>query len=615
MNIIYENDFYKLTIDENTGCIIGLTHKNGNWDIIGEKRLAGGLDAVIPIEWAENNHALASEQRLSKNIVNGDEILLIWDELNTNKAGILNIKVTARISCMPRCIRFSLSVENNCKYTLQEISYPTIGGIRRNKEEEKLEGIHINSDGMYNVFPLDDGFNTNLGYWGIDCPSHLLTYPSKEQAIPYQSVHSGDYGFSILVEGEDLTTMTSVYYPGYTDSKRSRCVTTYTEINGYPTGTIIYPTQLPFITSGKKLDLSPVLISFYTGDWQKENIQVLKSWYAKRRLSGFSPSWLREISCTYELSMFAHGIDWNNISDYISTLGNSPFNAVILSDIPEFNENTSKEIENIRTFGKRVFIKWDISGLSAPCKGDPVLRQEIISKARELLSVSPDGLFIIYPEGDLYCKRTGHSHKINKTHVANISAALKELEPIFSKNNAALITDAFYGAPEICASAVIHSGRDSGIGGVASFPWLSFFTDDIYQSVAVSGTQDFNLINHALGYGFIIALRPGFGLGTLNDIPQAEAYCAEVEKIRKNHADILIKTPVSFKRSGNICRSEFISDSGKQAHVFWNCSDATENIHIPELTGLSVESPGKDTVLCDGSLTLFKYEAAVIIKE
>ena len=43
-------------------------------------------------------------------------------------------------------------------------------------------------------------------------------------------------------------------------------------------------------------------------------------------------------------------------------------------------------------------------------------------------------------------------------------------EKYLSKETLIAITDAFYGAPEICSSAVIHSGRDSGIGGVASFP-------------------------------------------------------------------------------------------------------------------------------------------------
>ena len=148
MSEFLETDKIKLEFDKNTGAIIGLLNKITGWQVIRQPRLAMGIQLLVPIKEHRNNKVRSELQNLTEfQKLNEKQAILKWNGVRGDKSGDLDISIESKISLEDSEIHFEIAVDNRSPYTIEELWYPCLGGLRESDSEPALESLSLHGCG------------------------------------------------------------------------------------------------------------------------------------------------------------------------------------------------------------------------------------------------------------------------------------------------------------------------------------------------------------------------------------------------------------------------------------------------------------------------------------
>jgi hypothetical protein len=298
VSIQLENEHICVEINEETGGLTGLLDKATGWQTIRQPNLATGICLVVPIVNYRNNRVLSHRQKLTAyDRPNINQVKLLWEQVEGNKSGKLDIRVELTLTLNEDQLRFDLEIDNRSPYIIEEAWTPCLGGLREPAGESPLSSLSINMCGGFREVSHGPIFLNELGYWGTDHPSVLMTYPDNNMLTPFILLTNGQNGIYLGQHDEEQNAISFLHElkPGYMDSKHSR-VPEEDDIDGLPAGYVVSTIRLPFIQPGEKTVLAPVVIRMYSGSWHeglKPYMEWRKTWHQREPL----PAWAEEIDC------------------------------------------------------------------------------------------------------------------------------------------------------------------------------------------------------------------------------------------------------------------------------------------------------------------------------
>ncbi len=294
---ILQNEFLRLDFDDATGALTGLLNKKTGWQAIRQPKLAQGVILMVPVPAHRKNRTLPELQKLSHIHVEGGSAELCWEQMAGEKSGILDISATLRVSLKEDTASFTLTIDNRSPYIVEEAWCPAIGGLREPEGEAPLTAGGINFVGnLERITFNDESPFSNLGYWGIDYPTKIQTYPAPF-THPFAVLENGTQGMYLGVHDDEINVVNFLYElrPGYSDAYHSQ-VPAENEIGGKPAGFMVNVVRLPFVQPGEKAELAPVILRMYSGGWMEgaDTYKAYrKTWFELKS----SPSWLRRTDC------------------------------------------------------------------------------------------------------------------------------------------------------------------------------------------------------------------------------------------------------------------------------------------------------------------------------
>ncbi|MBA7677442.1 hypothetical protein ES703_85699 [subsurface metagenome] len=196
-------------------------------------------------------------------------------------------------------MEFNTQIENRSPYTIEEGWCPYLGGIHK-PGRDKFEAISMSAQGYAFRVPLDKRFPgvgmsqsmVNAGYWGVDYPTAVVSYPTFLSIAPFILLCDNSQGIYIGVHDKHMNAVSFIMElkPGYIDSMDNIPPHT-SEIGKKPVGFLLSPVRFPFLKSGESMELAPVVLHFYEGSWHKgvdRYVSWRNSWF--KRLP--APKWI-----------------------------------------------------------------------------------------------------------------------------------------------------------------------------------------------------------------------------------------------------------------------------------------------------------------------------------
>lgn len=293
-----ENDEIKLDIDDKTGAIAGLLNKKTDWQVIRQPKLAMGIRLLVPIENYRNNRILSESQQLTSfQKTNESEAILKWEQVFGDKSGKLDISVELKIIINARVVTFDLSIDNKSSYIVEEAWCPCLGGLREPMGEPILQSMSMHMWAGANFTPIGDHFPQQCGYWGVDHPTVIKTFPEYNNQTPFVILANGQQGIYLGMHDEEMNIVNFVHElkPGYTACKNN-IVPKTDEVDGKPAGFLVSAARMPFIEPGEKMCLAPMVLYLFEGTWHdgvKPYWEWRRQWFNQRP----QPAWVNEVDC------------------------------------------------------------------------------------------------------------------------------------------------------------------------------------------------------------------------------------------------------------------------------------------------------------------------------
>lgn len=292
------NEMVTLAFDARTGAIVRFYDEKMNYDLIAQSRLAAGLNILVPLEGQRNNRARSERQRLSGfyRSEDGQSAKLVFDKLATDFAGTVDVSVEIAVRLEERSAVFELLLKNNSPYTVEEVQYPCLGGVKKGEKDAPLISRTMQFQGGFSDVFLGDGL-PNPGYWGTDHPMIEKNFPAPETCTPFVLLERGEKGLYLGVHTPEPKFIGFIdeYKPGYADNKHHRLLRDG-EIPEVPAGFEVRVSRLPFIAPGETMRLDPVVAGFYEGDWHT-GVRYYQEWRKTWYQAVKRPSWLDDSDC------------------------------------------------------------------------------------------------------------------------------------------------------------------------------------------------------------------------------------------------------------------------------------------------------------------------------
>jgi hypothetical protein len=602
--IVLENNFIKVEINKINGAIQGIYNKKTKWQVIQQPKLAMGLQLLIPIQNQRNHRALSHDQTLSNiKMINNQECELFWDKIEGEKIKHLDIKVVSKITLKETKITFDLTVENNSGYRIDEISYPCFGGVRPPANTKTFRTRTINMCGSFQNTNMLSPFPQARGYWGVNYPTFINEYPSGRCIMPFELIELDDQGiyFGAFDDENNNIYFLHEFRPGFIDSKHNIIPET-DEISGIPAGYVFTMVRTPFLKTGEKIKLAPVVFQMYEGDWHeglKPYILWHNSWYKQKA----QPSWLKDVDCWQSIIMsdpvgtiyykYKDLIDvaiearskgvkalqiigWNKggldgrlpyfetdqrlgtreeFKDVIKKIEEAGIRVILLCKF-SWADATTQEFENeIKQFTVKDFYGknelYDFSGYqtitgsgtvgSYLCYLSADFRKFAVKQLENIIELGASGIQNdqMTPSGN--CFDTSHHHRWGESICKGALLMAEEFYSTVQRLNKDFILTGEGPTDQISQYYPVNYIRSGDY-----YYWLDkhvpawkYINPDMMFATCITGWDDREMINQCLTYGYIINYEPYNFKGRLADIPLTVEYGQKALKLRRKLWDYI----------------------------------------------------------------------------
>lgn len=293
------SDTLSLTFCEKTGALTGLRDKRTGWDILRRPELGLSWRLLVPVsEELRNNPVLGEKQILTESRLETEAITLVWDGVDSERAGRLDIKITTVIRLEDGQAVWNTTVENRSPYVVEAVHSPYLGDLTPPKNAAWLKSYFYNY-GTAVVKELWPKFENNVGYSGTDYPAQLnvtdtINAYGSTPAMPFTLIQGDKMGLYAGVKERSFELVAWHYelQPGW-DSSMNETVPKMDTIAGKPVHTMFCAIHMCYIMPGETRSLTPVALQPYAGDWHT-GCDIYKKWRDTVSKAAKAPDWANE---------------------------------------------------------------------------------------------------------------------------------------------------------------------------------------------------------------------------------------------------------------------------------------------------------------------------------
>jgi hypothetical protein len=302
--ITLSDEHLELAFDPVTGAMTRFLVRATDWHVVNNPALQAGLRLLVRTPEHGNNIAHTANQTLAAATFDGPrKLTLRYDTIHTDKAGVLPITAQLVVELSgDGAALFTVHLENNSTYTIEEVWAPSFGGLRQPEGEAPLQLKYLNMLGsLTHSIRFYDRFSTGTGYWGFENP---VAYDNANRASFFilDNAKQGLYLGQHEVTPRFLSLWVAELKPGYIESLHMRHDVNATELAGRAAGFMFSRAFLPFVAPGTSATLPTTTVRPYRGDWHaaaRLYAEWRKTWFQPKPL----PAWAAETDAWLTLQM------------------------------------------------------------------------------------------------------------------------------------------------------------------------------------------------------------------------------------------------------------------------------------------------------------------------
>lgn len=308
--IFLENDNLRLQFDRRNGALTGMTALPSGWKILDRPELGLSFRLLVPLrdqkDWhtpsdrPRNNYVEGEKQTLSSFTItsNGQQIEFGWENVVSEKAGQLPIKVTIVVRLEGKLAVFTATIENNSEFMVENVYVPYLGDVQHPEKAEWFKTF-LYQYASVQEWSLWPNYHNLRGYFGVDYPTQFANWSAGSGApmSPFillrseeQGLYAGIWSPAGQTPTSELVAWHTELRPGYGSSIDWRV----SGGNHAPVAaTRFAAVHVPYIQPGETRTLTPVAISTYEGGWQ-HGVDIYKNWRSGWMKLPRMPEWVRE---------------------------------------------------------------------------------------------------------------------------------------------------------------------------------------------------------------------------------------------------------------------------------------------------------------------------------
>jgi hypothetical protein len=298
--IVLQDNKLLVEFNSSTGALIKMEYKSSNWIIERRAELGVSFRLFVPLSDRRYNYILGQKQKLVKiEKISEHEIKLEWNNLISENGSILPIELTANVRLQEGALTFTAMLNNNSSSTVETIDYPYFGDFNPPARNSSLD-VRTMWYGNLESNEIYPEFNNTKGYWGVFCPTK--TFDSNRSLFCLiQAPKEGLYVEMHNPTQPYLLQYTFEQNPGVISSITNK-VSPQDEISGKQNHLEFRTTHFIFTHPKSKIDLVPIVIQGYSGDWHS-GVDLYKHWRTTWFQQPNVPDWIKEVNSWQQLQI------------------------------------------------------------------------------------------------------------------------------------------------------------------------------------------------------------------------------------------------------------------------------------------------------------------------
>lgn len=302
--IVLENNTIKVVFNKDTGAIEQFISKQTGWKIDDRSELGLSFYMSVPLPNQRFNPILGSMQGKAITKFNEElrKVTFIWKNLNSKKGGKLDITFKGTAQLTENGLIFTGEIVNNSPFVVETIRWPQLGDLSIPDMSEGFSQMGMEYGGM-NKFEIFPKFQNEPGYFAVDNPSNWMETPTTPFALLGNEKEGLYVGYHDTT-ARDLLQFKTELKPGYVSYELwdTGVNPTTDSLAGQPVHYEFYTTHFPFVLPQETVNLKPVVLQPYKGDWHK-GADIYKEWRATWFKAPHSPRWFNEVHSWQQIHM------------------------------------------------------------------------------------------------------------------------------------------------------------------------------------------------------------------------------------------------------------------------------------------------------------------------
>ncbi len=291
--------------DASTGALVRLESLLTGWRVLDRRSVGLSFRLLVPTRTAEDWHAAGrrnvyadglhqSPPRVSEE--RGRTATFEWDRLQLSTSELVPIRLTCRVDANEQDLVFSMTIENNSRYFVENAFYPWIGDVAPQEDPRAAIRTFLYHYGTAQQWGLRPTYDNLRGYYGMDYPvqvSEGVAYCGAPMS-PFILLGSPLEGLYVGVgrPSAELVAWQTELHPGYASSMDSRVPATGT-IAGKDVAVRFAAVHVPFVAPGESRELTPIMCRAFTGSWHS-GADIYRAWRDTWTGKPATPAWARE---------------------------------------------------------------------------------------------------------------------------------------------------------------------------------------------------------------------------------------------------------------------------------------------------------------------------------
>jgi hypothetical protein len=302
--ISLENDAILVEFDQDTGALTHFENKRTHWSVSPRAEMAESFDMFVPMPDRAYNPVLGVRNRLASAVKSKDgmQLTLIWDSLESEYAGKLDIRFEATVTLNGPQVSFSGKIDNRTQYTVSSVEWPILGDLKAPTPGGSLTREYPSYGNMVRaqIYP---NMPDDLGEYGTNYPT-LAANNGGYGLVRYILISAQNQGLYLGTHdttARELVSYTTELKPGY-ETNYQKTVPKVDAIDGHPVRMVLGAVHFPFLNAGEAGPLSTVVLNPYESDWHS-GVDIYKKWKSTWFKTPPSPAWVDDVNSWQQIQI------------------------------------------------------------------------------------------------------------------------------------------------------------------------------------------------------------------------------------------------------------------------------------------------------------------------